>query len=188
MLAYMSPESLAATRRTGLATFFSRSRGELWTKGDTSGNRLEVVDLRLDCDGDTLLVRARPSGPVCHLGTADCFDQGDADAGEPLFLETLQSIIEQRAEHDDEASYTAALLRSGIPRTARKVGEEALEVVLAATGESGDRLLDEAADLVYHLLVLLRARGLGLRDLDGRLAGRHRPARPPFDRSDAVES
>ncbi|MBT8135521.1 MAG: bifunctional phosphoribosyl-AMP cyclohydrolase/phosphoribosyl-ATP diphosphatase HisIE [Gammaproteobacteria bacterium] len=168
MLGYMSPQSLRQTLDCGRVTFFSRSRQELWTKGETSGNFLELADICSDCDSDALLVRARPAGPVCHRGTDNCFDVADH-----AFLTTLQQVIAARATAADEASYTARLLAAGTKAVAQKVGEEAVEVALAATSGDKDELLDESADLVYHLLVLLADQGVTLTDVSERLRSRH---------------
>ncbi len=173
-LAYMSPESLAMTFDSGLVTFFSRSRQELWRKGDTSGNRLRLVSVSTDCDGDALLVRARPTGPACHLGRQSCFDDDTPPIG-LSFLARLDRIIEERSEARIEGSYTAALLDAGTARIAQKVGEEGVEVALAAVGDSDREVLEEGADLLFHLLVLLRSRGLGLADLGAALEARHEP-------------
>lgn len=172
MLGYMSPEALEKTQNTGLVTFYSRSRQTLWTKGETSGNTMSLVSLSVDCDGDTLLVQARPSGPVCHTGTRTCF--GDSPGPEIGFLGTLQAIIEDRASASPEESYTAKLLADGLKKTAQKVGEEGVETALAGVSEDDDALINEGADLVYHLGVLLKARGLTLGDVSRRLAERHR--------------
>lgn len=156
MLGWMDEAALAATRESGCVTFFSRSRGRLWRKGETSGNTLALVDIRDDCDGDALLVRARPAGPVCHNGTRTCF--GDATCAN--FLDVLQHRIDERASADAEQSYTARLLRDGLPAIARKVAEEGVEVALAGVVEGDQAVMEESADLMYHLLVLLKARGV----------------------------
>ena len=172
MLAYMNREAVAATQNTGRVTFFSRSRQQLWIKGETSGNYLDLVGLEADCDQDTLWVLARPVGPVCHRGTRSCF--GDSKQPAPGFLGRLDRLIAERYEHRPAGSYTTKLFESGIYRMAQKVGEEGVETALAATLDD-DSIVDESADLMYHLLVLLRARGFGLQDLVARLADRHAP-------------
>ncbi len=168
MLGYMDEAAQEATRATGFVTFFSRSKNRLWRKGETSGNTLALVDMRLDCDDDTLLVRARPAGPTCHRGTVTCF--GDAPAAG--ILHELEGIIASRDGGDPSKSYTAELLQAGIPRIAQKVGEEGVELALAAAVEDDQTVLNEAADLIYHLLVLLKARRLGVDDLLRVLAAR----------------
>ncbi|MDX1570455.1 MAG: bifunctional phosphoribosyl-AMP cyclohydrolase/phosphoribosyl-ATP diphosphatase HisIE [Xanthomonadales bacterium] len=180
MVGFMDEAALESTRETGRVTFFSRSRQQLWTKGETSGNFLELVDLAVDCDADTLLVIARPAGPVCHLGTQTCFG-GETRA--PLsFLGRLDRLIKTRETERPEGSYTSRLFESGAKRIGQKVGEEAVETALAAVAGERDELLDEAADLVYHLLVLLRAGELSLSELATRLGERHgNPARRPGD-------
>jgi len=171
MLGYMNAEAFRLTQETGWVTFWSRSRERLWTKGETSGNRLAVVALRWDCDGDALLVLARPEGPTCHRGTYSCFSEAGERPGS--FLRHLQRIIAERAQADPSTSYTAQLMRAGLPRLAQKVGEEALELAIAALAEPSDRLLEEAADLVYHLAVLLHARGLSFSEVEALLRKRH---------------
>jgi phosphoribosyl-ATP pyrophosphohydrolase/phosphoribosyl-AMP cyclohydrolase len=173
MLAYMNRESLQHTLDCGLVTFYSRSRQALWTKGETSGNTLELVSLDSDCDRDCLLVRARPRGPTCHLGTDSCFDTQDRPAPELAFLARLQATIEQRDRERPAGSYTTELLESGTRRIAQKVGEEGVETALAAVAQDREALLNEAADLVYHLMVLLQDRELGLDDLVESLRKRH---------------
>lgn len=171
MLGYMNAEALARTRDTGRVTFWSRSKQRLWMKGETSGHVLGVKSIRADCDGDTLLIGADPHGPTCHLGTKSCF--GD-DAGLPFaFLAQLDDLIARRDAERPEDSYTTALFETGMRRIAQKVGEEGVETALAAVTESDDALLGEAADLVYHLTVLLRARGLSLADAVAVLTRRH---------------
>jgi len=171
MLGYMNPDSLATTQETDLVTFWSRSKNRLWTKGETSGDVLHLVSLALDCDRDAILVQARPAGPTCHLGTVTCW--GDDPGSDLAFLGQLGRIIDQRASAADEASYTARLLAKGIARIAQKVGEEGVETALAAVGESDEALLGEAADLIFHLMVLLKACGLSLSDAANVLKARH---------------
>lgn len=174
MLAWMSPESLARSLDSGLVTFWSRSRQQLWTKGETSGNRLRLVAVHADCDCDCLLVLAQPEGPVCHRGTDSCFD-ADAPVTPALaFLAGLERLVERRDAERPEDSYTTRLLDAGIKRIAQKVGEEAVETALAAVAGERDELAGEAADLLYHLLVLLRARGLSLRQANAVLEARQR--------------
>ena len=176
MVGYMNKESLAVTAESGKVTFWSRSRGELWTKGETSGNTLNFVDATLDCDRDCLLVRAHPEGPTCHTGAPTCFDDPEeATAPRPdlAFLAELERVIRQRDRDRPEGSYTTKLLEDGIKRIAQKVGEEGVETALAAAAGDGDELLYEASDLLYHLLVLLRARQLNLSDLIATLEARH---------------
>jgi len=167
MLGYMNRDALRATLQTRRATFFSRSRERLWSKGESSGHVLAVTGIACDCDRDTLLLLAKPAGPTCHLGTPSCF--AHAPAGE--FAE-LDSIVDARARTRLQGSYTTFLLESGITRVAQKVGEEGVEVALAAVTADDAQLLGEAADLVYHLAVLLRARGRSLRDVETTLASR----------------
>lgn len=169
MLGYMNPEALDATLADGLVTFFSRTKQRLWQKGETSGNHLRLAGIRMDCDQDTLLVEAIPAGPTCHLGTDTCF--GDR-ALSPAWLAVLEETIIQRAEEGSADSYTAEMLQGGAAGTARKLGEEAIEVVLAATGEGADRVAEEAADLIYHLLLVLKSRDVGLGDVIGVLQAR----------------
>lgn len=169
MLAYMNQQAYEITLETGRVTFFSRSRQELWTKGETSGNTLQVRSVRIDCDGDTILVKAIPAGPVCHTGSHTCFGE-EADAG---FLHKLEWIINSRAGENPEDSYTAALLAKGINKIAQKVGEEAVETVIAALNEGKNEFIGECADLHYHLLVLLHAKGLSLTDIEQTLRQRH---------------
>jgi len=167
MLGYMSRESLQATVDTGLATFYSRSRQRLWTKGESSGHRLRVVGLEADCDADALLLRVEPEGPTCHLGRTSCFASAPGS-----HLGTLDALVARRAASMPEGHYTTRLLAGGVRRVAQKVGEEGVETALAAVAEDDAALLGEAADLAYHLLVLLRARGLGLADVERVLEAR----------------
>lgn len=171
MLGYMSSESVVKTEETGLVTFFSRSRQTLWTKGETSGNTLALVDMTIDCDKDTILVKARPTGPTCHEGTVSCFgDQGAEGVG---FLSYLETLIEGRKTADPESSYTASLLQGPLRRAAQKVGEEGVETALAAVAETDDKLVSETADLIYHTLVLLAAKDVKFADVITELKGRH---------------
>lgn len=177
MLGYMNREALERTRESGHVTFFSRSRDTLWTKGETSGHRLRLEEILVDCDGDALLVRAHPTGPVCHTGSDTCWDEPNRPSA-GSFLGELERVIADRASASAETSYTRRLLDAGIAKVGQKVGEEAVETVVAALAEDTGRLVDETADLLYHLLVLLRARGVSLEDVTGRLAERHREAVP----------
>jgi phosphoribosyl-AMP cyclohydrolase / phosphoribosyl-ATP pyrophosphohydrolase len=175
MLAYMNREALEATLQRGRAVFYSRSKQRLWEKGETTGHTLEVVGVALDCDADTLLISARPRGPTCHNGTRTCFGNEPRSAAESLaFLAKLEGVIEQRAADKPEASYTARLLEKGIARVAQKVGEEGVELALAGVGESDEKVVEESADLLFHLLVLLRARGVEFGDVVRTLEARHR--------------
>jgi phosphoribosyl-ATP pyrophosphohydrolase/phosphoribosyl-AMP cyclohydrolase len=170
MVAWMNRESLERTFERQRLVFWSRSRRQLWEKGATSGNFLRLVALTVDCDHDTLLARVEPAGPVCHTGSATCFGEPDAGVG---FLARLQHIIAERANEAPASSYTAKLLAAGTQRVAQKVGEEGVELALAATTDDRNKIIDEAADLLYHTLVLLRAKGLALEDVTARLAERH---------------
>ena len=171
MLAYMNAESLAATQASGLVTFFSRSRQTLWQKGETSGNILKLVSIDLDCDADTFLIKATPAGPVCHTGSPTCF--GDQKPDPLSWFSNLQAIIEVRRGADPANSYTAKLLAGPVTRTAQKVGEEGVEVALAAATGSDEEFIGEGADLIYHLSVLLAQRGLTLSDIASELKARH---------------
>jgi phosphoribosyl-AMP cyclohydrolase / phosphoribosyl-ATP pyrophosphohydrolase len=172
MLGYMDEAALAKTRELGLVTFYSRSKGRLWTKGETSGHTLELVGIELDCDRDALLVKARPTGPVCHLGTATCW--GEA-ADNPLhFLRHLERVIESRKGTAPEQSYTASLFARGINKIAQKVGEEAVELIIEAKDQDERLFLNEAADLLYHYLILLSAKGYQLADVAAVLRERHK--------------
>jgi len=181
MLGYMSREALAATRATRQVTFYSRSRRRLWVKGETSGHFLDFVALAADCDGDALLVLARPAGPVCHRGTRSCFGVTPprAQATRHAFLARLERLIAERDATRPPDSYSARLLERGPTGIAQKVGEEAVELALAAVADSEERMLEEAADLLYHLLLLLRARGLELAQVLEVLERRDRARRPP---------
>ena len=174
MLGYMNRDALDATIASGQVTFFSRSRGALWRKGETSGNLLDLVDIRLDCDRDALLVHARPRGPTCHTGTNSCF--GDDAAPRLAFLAELQQVVAGRAGAPPDESYTARLVKAGLGRIAQKVGEEGVEVALSAVTGSEADMVGEAADLLYHLTVLLHARGLSLDEVGDELRCRHSKA------------
>ena len=175
MLGYMNREALNATLASRRVTFFSRSRQRLWMKGETSGNFLELRDLAADCDGDTLLIMAEPRGPACHTGTRTCWGaKAPQAAGEPLaFLATLEGVIKERIAARPEGSYTARLLAEGLRRIAQKVGEEGLELALAAVVQSDPEVIGEAADLLYHTLLLLQVKNLTLAQVVAELASRH---------------
>lgn len=174
MLGYMSREALHETLLRRRVVFFSRSRRRLWEKGETSGHTLQLVGVCADCDRDALLVSALPAGPVCHTGAATCFgDAAPAAAGRLAFLGALESVIAQRMADRPEGSYTARLYAEGPKRMAQKVGEEGLEVALAAVAAADDELIAESADLLYHLLLLLRSRGLRLEHVVAELQSRH---------------
>jgi phosphoribosyl-ATP pyrophosphohydrolase/phosphoribosyl-AMP cyclohydrolase len=172
MLGYMNRGALAATLESGFVTFFSRSKARLWQKGETSGNRLALRSAHADCDDDALLILADPQGPTCHLGTASCFAEGGAQGA--AWLGELERVVHSRAAAPPEESYTARLIASGLPRIAQKVGEEGVETALAAVTGDEAALAGEAADLLYHLIVLLHARGLSLADAVAVLRQRHR--------------
>lgn len=172
MLGYMTAEALQATCDSGRVTFFSRSKQRLWTKGETSGNSLHLKSVHLDCDSDALLVRAEPAGPVCHAGTPTCF--ADAPNLPMSFLGELDALVARRSTERPEGSYTTRLFDGGVRGIAQKVGEEGVETALAAVVQGDDELLGESADLLFHLMVLLRARNLGLDDVSVLLARRHR--------------
>ena len=172
MLGFMNEEAYNKTVETGLVTFFSRTRNTLWTKGETSGNYLKVVSTAIDCDHDTLLIKVVPVGPVRHTGNATCFAEKNEFGIE--FLDYLQKFIERRHREMPEGSYTTSLFRKGINRMAQKVGEEAVETVIEATNGTDDRLVYEASDLIYHLIVLLTSKGLSINDLAVELEKRHK--------------
>nr|WP_269813484.1 bifunctional phosphoribosyl-AMP cyclohydrolase/phosphoribosyl-ATP diphosphatase HisIE [Ornithinimicrobium sediminis] len=171
MVGYLDRAALRATLETGLATFHSRSRGTTWTKGETSGNTLTVERIEVDCDRDTLLLHCTPAGPTCHTGAVSCFSQQQPPAAS--FVTTLDEVVAQRRAELPTGSYTTSLFEAGVRRVAQKVGEEGVETALAAVVEDDAALLGEAADLVYHLLVLLRSRDLGLADVETVLRERH---------------
>lgn len=172
MLGYMNKEAYDKTLETGKVTFFSRSRQRLWTKGETSGNFLLLKEILLDCDGDTLLVKAQPTGPVCHTGTETCFNEQNRDVRD--FLYRLEAVIADRKANPQPGSYTNKLLDAGIRRIAQKVGEEATEVVIDAVDGDNLRVKEEIADLMYHLLVLLAEKGISLAEIMTVLEKRHR--------------
>ncbi len=175
MLAYMNRDALQKTLSRRRAVFFSRSKQRLWEKGESSGHTLDVVDVMTDCDHDTLLVTARPRGPACHLGTLTCFgDESHSAATDVAFLAKLEGVVAERAAEKPDDSYTAKLLARGINKVAQKVGEEGVETALAGVNESDEKLAEESADLLFHLLVLLRARGVPLATVVRTLEGRHR--------------
>lgn len=176
MLGYMNREALAATRESGRVTFWSRSKQRLWVKGESSGHFLTVRSISRDCDRDTLLILATAQGPTCHTGTRTCFGAAppQAAAADYAFLAALEELIEQRGLEQPEGSYTAKLLREGGRRIAQKVGEEGVELALASVTQSDAEVVGEAADLVYHLLILLKARRLSLREVVAELQTRHR--------------
>ena len=168
MLGYMNEEALQKTRKDGKVTFFSRSKNRLWTKGETSGNYLIVKDLRIDCDNDTILIKAAPLGPTCHTGSASCFNEETAKG----FLYELQQTIAQRIDDNDENSYTNKLFRKGINKVAQKVGEEAVELVIEAKDDHDELFKGEAADLLYHFLILLKIKDVKLEDIELTLKNR----------------
>jgi phosphoribosyl-ATP pyrophosphohydrolase/phosphoribosyl-AMP cyclohydrolase len=174
MLGFINQEAYNKTIETRKVTFYSRTRKRLWTKGEESGHWLHLVDIKNDCDNDTLLVTVHPEGPTCHKGTDTCW--GESNTANPLlFLTELQDFIEKRHEEMPEGSYTTSLFKDGLNRMAQKVGEEALEAVIEAVNGTNDRLIYEASDLFYHLIVLLTAKGLRIEDIAAELQTRHKP-------------
>ena len=174
MLGYMNEEAYKRTIETGKVTFWSRTRQTLWTKGETSGNFLNVVDIKNDCDQDTLLIKVHPDGPVCHTGADTCW--GEENKVNPLtFLSELSDFIEKRHQEMPEGSYTTSLFRDGLNRMAQKVGEEALELIIEATNGTNERLIYEGSDMLYHLIVLLTSKGLRIEDMAAELMERHNP-------------
>lgn len=174
MLGYMNQEAYDKTIATKKVTFWSRSRNCLWTKGETSGNFLNLVDIKVDCDNDTLLIKAIPDGPTCHTGTDTCW--GEENNNNPLlFLSDLQDFIDKRHEEMPEGSYTTKLFKDGVNKIAQKVGEEALETVIEATNGTSDHLVYEASDMLYHLIVLLTSKGLRIEQIADELHKRHDP-------------
>lgn len=174
MLGYMNEEAYAKTVETGKVTFFSRSRQKLWTKGETSGNFLNLVSIKEDCDSDALLVTVHPEGPTCHTGTDTCWGEKN-DSNPLLFLSEIQDFIERRHEEMPEGSYTTSLFKDGLNRMAQKVGEEALELVIEAVNGTDERLIYEGSDMLYHLIVLLTSKGLRIEEMAKELQLRHNP-------------
>ena len=168
MLGYMNQEALEKTQNEGRVTFFSRSKNRLWTKGETSGNFLEVEDLQVDCDQDTILIKVNPIGPACHTGSTSCFKE-ETNKG---FIYSLEQTISERIDSDDSSSYTNELYKRGINKVAQKVGEEAIELVIEAKDNNGDLFKNEAADLMYHYILLLKAKGFKLNDIEDVLKER----------------
>lgn len=183
MLGYMNRDALDASLASGNATFFSRSKQRLWEKGESSGNHLTVVSIAADCDNDTLLVRATPAGPTCHLGTQSCFGNGEVGFAFPA---SLEAIVAERASSNPETSYTASLIERGIKRIAQKVGEEGVETALAAATGEVDECISETADLVYHLTVMLGAIGRDWAAVEAELARRHVVDAAPNERDDGA--
>ncbi|AGQ98683.1 MULTISPECIES: bifunctional phosphoribosyl-AMP cyclohydrolase/phosphoribosyl-ATP diphosphatase HisIE [Vibrio harveyi group] len=174
MMGYMNQDALAKTGETGQVTFFSRTKERLWTKGETSGNVLQLVNISLDCDNDTLLVRVNPIGPTCHTGTTTCWDGDAQEESQMVWLHQLEQLLAARKSADPDSSYTASLYASGTKRISQKVGEEGVEVALAATSGDKAELVCESADLIYHLLVLLQDQGLSMNDVVNKLKERHK--------------
>jgi len=168
MLGYMNDEAFEKTKAEGKVTFFSRSKNRLWTKGETSGNFLVVKDIKIDCDQDTILIKAEAKGPTCHTGSKTCFNEETSKG----FLYKLATIIAQRINDNDESSYTNKIFKKGINKVAQKVGEEAVELIIEAKDENEDLFKGEAADLLYHFLILLKAKNLKLEDIEEVLVGR----------------
>ncbi|WP_335927217.1 bifunctional phosphoribosyl-AMP cyclohydrolase/phosphoribosyl-ATP diphosphatase HisIE [Vibrio parahaemolyticus] len=174
MMGYMNQDALAKTGETGQVTFFSRTKECLWTKGETSGNVLQLVNISLDCDNDTLLVRVNPIGPTCHTGTTTCWDGDAQEESQMVWLHQLEQLLAARKSADPDSSYTASLYARGTKRISQKVGEEGVEVALAATSGDKAELVCESADLIYHLLVLLQDQGLSMNDVVNKLKERHK--------------
>lgn len=172
MLGYMNQEALDKTKELGKVTFYSRTKQRLWTKGEESGNFLNVINIQEDCDQDTLLVKVNPVGPVCHIGDDTCFKEVNRE--DVMFFKHLQQFIEKRHQEMPEGSYTTSLFQSGVNRMAQKVGEEAIESVIEACNGTDDRLIYESADMLYHLIVLLTSKGLSIEDLSRELQKRHK--------------
>lgn len=172
MLGFMNQEAYEKTVNTGKVTFFSRTKNRLWTKGEESGHFLDVVKIMNDCDNDTLLIKAKPNGPVCHTGADTCW--GETNQADLNFLTYLQDFIEKRHREMPEGSYTTSLFKSGVNRMAQKVGEEAVETVIEATNGTDDRLIYEASDMIYHLIVLLTSKGHRIEELASELVKRHK--------------
>lgn len=172
MLGYMNAEAVAKTQETGLVTFYSRSKQRLWTKGEESGNVLELVDLKADCDQDCLLIQAHPKGPTCHTGTDSCW--GEENTSSFGFFSVLEATISRRKAADQDDSYVASLFRKGINKIAQKVGEEAVETLIEAKDDNSELFLNESADLLFHYLILLQAKGYQLKDIEAVLRNRQK--------------
>ncbi|HOF98517.1 MAG TPA: bifunctional phosphoribosyl-AMP cyclohydrolase/phosphoribosyl-ATP diphosphatase HisIE [Paludibacteraceae bacterium] len=172
MLGFMNEEALEKTLATGKVTFFSRTKNRLWTKGEESGNFLNLVSITPDCDNDTLLVKVHPTGPVCHTGNDTCW--GETNQGDFSFINYLQNFIKKRYEEMPEGSYTTSLFKSGVNRMAQKIGEEAVETVIEAVNGTDEGFIYEASDLIYHLIVLLTSKGFSLDDIGKELKKRHK--------------
>ena len=170
MLGYMNAEALASTQTSGKVTFFSRTKNRLWTKGEESGNFLELVSIKEDCDQDTLLIQVNPQGPSCHKGTDTCWEESNTSSFG--FLSMLGNTIKERKENNEDDSYVASLFRLGINKIAQKVGEEAVETIIEAKDSDDELFLSESADLLFHYLILLEAKGFSLKDIEQRLASR----------------
>lgn len=170
MLGYMNQEALAQTQKEGRVTFFSRSKNRLWTKGETSGNFLFVKEILPDCDNDSLLIKVSPAGPTCHNGTNSCFEADNSKG----FLYHLETVINQRIDDDEQDSYTNKLFKKGINKVAQKVGEEAVELVIESKDNNDNLFKNEAADLLYHLLILLKTKRITLNDIEEVLRERHK--------------
>ena len=170
MLGYMNKEAFEKTKKESVVTFFSRSKQRLWTKGETSGNYLHVKEIQIDCDNDTILIKADPDGPTCHTGSTSCFKEETAKG----FIYELEDVINQRIADDDENSYTNKLFKKGINKVAQKVGEEAVEVIIEAKDNNEELFKNEAADLMYHFLILLKAKGFKFEDIEEVLKGRRK--------------
>ena len=174
MMGYMNQDALAKTGETGQVTFFSRTKQRLWTKGETSGNVLQLVNMQLDCDNDTLLVKVNPIGPTCHLGNTTCWDVDPQEESQMVWLHKLEQLLAARKSADPDSSYTANLYSRGTKRISQKVGEEGVEVALAATSGDKAELVCESAEFIYHLLVLLQDQGLSMNDVVNKLKERHK--------------
>ena len=170
MLGYMNEEAFDKTKNEGLVTFYSRSKKRLWTKGESSNNFLKVEDIQIDCDNDTILIKATPSGPTCHTGTTSCFKEETSKG----FIYELEKTINQRIDEDDSSSYTNQLFKRGINKVAQKVGEEAVEVVIEAKDDNDDLFKNEVADLIYHTLILLKAKNTSLYEIESVLSTRNK--------------
>ncbi len=174
MMGYMNQDALTKTGETGQVTFFSRTKARLWTKGETSGHVLQLKNIALDCDNDTLLVKVDPIGPTCHTGTTTCWDGDPKEESQMVWLHQLEQLLATRKSADPDSSYTASLYASGTKRISQKVGEEGVEVALAATSGDKAELVCESADLIYHLMVLLQDQGLSMSDVINKLKERHK--------------